>query len=222
MNMSPFKFLQTNDSTNYVDIGGVRFNVGEHYYNRIINNSYYGTVNVVIEPPHGLSRRHWNILPQDLRDGRQEDMSIYIQGWEASRRGRSENPYNLVPYNRVMWNRGFTDYQIRIANQPRTRECAVIAASIRDFNNWRSETFDRSSVFIITNGDFTHTNGNNNQTTRYRAITHAHECRGLMFDDYIITRRTNELLAITYDEYVINHINDLFHEVRLCLRDRNL
>ena len=99
----------------------------------------------------------------------------------------------------------------------RTRECAVIASSIRNFNNWRNETFDRSSVFIITNRDFTHTNGNNNQTTRYTAITTINDCRGYMFDDYILTDRIHDILSSGYNE-TIDHIHQLVDEVGLTLR----
>jgi hypothetical protein len=99
----------------------------------------------------------------------------------------------------------------------RTRECAVISSSIRNFNNWRNETFDRSSVFIITNRDFTHTNGNNNQTTRYRAITRIDDCYGLMFDDYILTDRIHDILSSGYNE-TIDHIHQLVDEVGLTLR----
>ena len=100
---------------------------------------------------------------------------------------------------------------------PRTRECAVIASSIRNFNNWRNETFDRSGVFIITNRDFTHTNGNNNQTTRYTAITTINDCRGYMFDDYILTDRIHDILSSGYNE-TIDHIHQLVDEVGLTLR----
>jgi hypothetical protein len=99
----------------------------------------------------------------------------------------------------------------------RTRECAVIASSMRDFNNWRNETFDRSGVFIITNRDFTHTNGNNNQTTRYRAITRIDDCYGLTFDDYILTDRIHDILSSGYNE-TIDHIHQLVDEVGLTLR----
>jgi hypothetical protein len=99
----------------------------------------------------------------------------------------------------------------------RTRECAVIASSIRNFNNWRNETFDRSSVFIITNRDFTHLNGNNNQTTRYRAITTINDCRGYMFDDYILTDRIHDILSSGYNE-TIDYIHQLVDEVGLTLR----
>jgi hypothetical protein len=99
----------------------------------------------------------------------------------------------------------------------RTRECAVIASSIRNFNNWRNETFDRSGVFIITNRDFTHTNGNNNQTTRYTAITTINDCRGYMFDDYILTDRIRDILSSGYNE-TIDYIHQLVDEVGLTLR----
>jgi hypothetical protein len=100
----------------------------------------------------------------------------------------------------------------------RTRECAVIASSVGDFNNWRNETFDRSSVFIITNRDFTHLNGNNNQTTRYRSITRIDDCYGLTFDDYILTDRIHDILSSGYNE-TIDHIHQLVDEVNLHTRD---
>jgi hypothetical protein len=101
---------------------------------------------------------------------------------------------------------------------PRTRECAVIASSMRDFNNWRNETFDRNSTFIITNRDFTHTNGNNNQTTRYKAITRIDDCYGLMFDDYITTDRIEDILSSVFDD-TIDSIRQLIVEVNLHTRD---
>jgi hypothetical protein len=104
---------------------------------------------------------------------------------------------------------------------PRTRECAVIASSMRDFNNWRNETFDRNSTFIITNRDFTHLNGNNNQTTRYRSITRIDDCYGLTFDDYITTDRIHDILSSGYNE-TIDHIHQLVDEVNLHIRDENI
>ena len=104
---------------------------------------------------------------------------------------------------------------------PRTRECAVIASSMRDFNNWRNETFDRNSTFIITNRDFTHTNGNNNQTTRYKAITRIDDCYGLMFDDYITTDRIEDILLSGYED-TIDHIRQLIIEVNLHTRDETI
>ena len=105
-----------------------------------------------------------------------------------------------------------------LLSTPSTRECAVIASSVQDFNNWRNETFDRSSVFIITNRDFTHLNGNNNQTTRYRAISRIDDCYGLTFDDYITTDRIEDILASVFDD-TIDHIRRLIVEVNLHTRD---
>jgi hypothetical protein len=58
------------------------------------------------EPPFGISRRHWNMMPQDLRNGPTEDMEIYIQGWESARDANYNNPYNNhIPAE--LWNRGW-------------------------------------------------------------------------------------------------------------------
>jgi hypothetical protein len=96
------------------------------------------------------------------------------------------------------------------------RDIAVIASSIRNFNNWRNETFDRNSICIITNGDFTYTDGNN-QTTRYTAITTINDCRGYIFDDYILTDRIHNILSSGYNE-TIDHIHQIVDEVGLTLR----
>ena len=82
----------------------------------------------------------------------------------------------------------------------------------------RNETFDRSSVFIITNRDFTHLNGNNNQTTRYRSITRIDDCYGLTFDDYITTDRIEDILSSVFDD-TIDSIRQLIVEVNLHTRD---
>ena len=100
----------------------------------------------------------------------------------------------------------------------RTRECAVIASSIQNFNNWRNETFDRDHVFIITNRDFLHTNGVSGIPTRYRAITRIDDCYGLTFDDYITTDRIEDILSSVFDD-TIDSIRQLIVEVNLHTRD---
>jgi len=97
------------------------------------------------------------------------------------------------------------------------RDIAVIASSVQNFNNWRNETFDRNSICIITNRDFTY-NEENNQTTRYTAITTINDCRGYTFDDYILTDRIHDILSSGYDE-TINHIHQLIDQVGINLRD---
>ena len=63
------------------------------------------------EPPFGISRRHWNMLPQDLRGGNQRHMEVYIEGWEAFRNNMTVNPYIGINDNEViewseLWSRG--------------------------------------------------------------------------------------------------------------------
>ena len=198
--MQRFKFLKENTNP----------------YDREINPNYYRRLTITF-PPAGLSHYQWNILPQDLKEqaetGNHHDMLIYLDGWQSSRCNIVVNPYSN-PHTASVWDRGFTDHQIRVANPPRIRECAVISASLRDFNNWKREIFDIANVQMITSGEFIHTNGNNNVTTRYRAILSSRDCFGQMFNDYVLTPRTNEILERDFhDDYIMNHINDIINEV---------
>jgi len=77
--MKTFKFLQSNDT----DI-----RIGQP------------------DPPFNLSRRHWNILPQDLRGGPIEVMEVYIQGWHAAQNANYNNPH-INPIPAELWNRGW-------------------------------------------------------------------------------------------------------------------
>lgn len=63
-------------------------------------------LNELNEPPFGISYRHWNMLPQDLRGGEIEDMLLFIEGWESARINVNINPYMDIE-NREMWNRGY-------------------------------------------------------------------------------------------------------------------
>jgi hypothetical protein len=79
--INQFKFLQSNDATDYVHVGQP-------------------------DPPFGIPRRHWNMMPQDLRGGPIEDMEVYIQGWEAASQADYNNPHiNLIPAE--LWYRGW-------------------------------------------------------------------------------------------------------------------
>ena len=113
------------------------------------------------------------------------------------------------------------DLYVIIPTTPRTRECAVIASSVQDFNYWRNETFDRSHAFIVTNRDFLHTNGVSGIPTRYRAITRIDDCYGLTFDDYITTDRIEDILLSGYED-TVDHIRQLICEVNLHTRDENV
>jgi len=79
--VNQFKFLQSNDATDYVHVGQP-------------------------DPPFGISRRHWNMMPQDLRDGAHENRIYYMMGWEAARDANYNNPY-VDPMPALLWNRGW-------------------------------------------------------------------------------------------------------------------
>jgi hypothetical protein len=60
------------------------------------------------EPPHGISHRHWNMLPQDLRGVTLQEMESFIQGWEDGRIVGGVNPYrDRTRHN--LWNRGYLE-----------------------------------------------------------------------------------------------------------------
>jgi len=67
---------------------------------------------MAVEPPFNLSRRHWNLLPQDLRGATLQEMECYIQGWEGARNNEMINPYH-DEIRGELWNRGFWAYQNR-------------------------------------------------------------------------------------------------------------
>jgi hypothetical protein len=58
------------------------------------------------EPPEGISRRHWNMMPQELRGGPIEDMEVYIRGWESASQADYNNPH-INPIPAELWNRGW-------------------------------------------------------------------------------------------------------------------
>ena len=72
------------------------------------------------DPPLGISRRHWNMLPQDLRGGEREDIELYIEGWEAARIANYNNPYHDILTNRPeRWNRGWSAWWDRRGGRTR-------------------------------------------------------------------------------------------------------
>lgn len=60
------------------------------------------------EPPPGISHRHWNMLPQDLRGVTLQEMNSFIQGWEDGRIVGVVNPYR-DRIRRILWNRGYLE-----------------------------------------------------------------------------------------------------------------
>ena len=72
----------------------------------------YIQLQITHAPPFGISHRHWNMLPRDLRGGTLIHMEIYIEGWEAGRNNITINPYEGIINDPVvtewieLWNRG--------------------------------------------------------------------------------------------------------------------
>ena len=72
----------------------------------------YIPLQITHAPPEGISHRHWNMLPRDLRGGTLIHMEIYIEGWEAGRNNITINPYEGIINDPVviewieLWNRG--------------------------------------------------------------------------------------------------------------------
>lgn len=67
----------------------------------------------ITEPPEGMSYRHWNMLPEYIRNGGQRHAELYIEGWEACLSPNLQgNPY--IGINdiesiqwRAIWNHGY-------------------------------------------------------------------------------------------------------------------
>jgi hypothetical protein len=87
------------------------------HYNRSVNPDLYTTFRIgQDEPPFNLSRRHWNILPQDLRGATLQEMECYIQGWEGAHNNIALNPYDDI-IRRELWNRGYLTFRERIRRE---------------------------------------------------------------------------------------------------------
>ena len=76
-------------------------------------NEPYIPLQITHAPPEGMSYRHWNMLPNDIRNGDPIRAEIYVAGWEACLSGNLHiNPYvnfndPIMIENREMWNRGY-------------------------------------------------------------------------------------------------------------------
>jgi hypothetical protein len=72
-----------------------------------------------VQRPYGMSNRHWNMLPQDLRGVSPRYMEVYIEGWESARNNITVNPYIGINDNEViewseLWSRGFSAFHNRV------------------------------------------------------------------------------------------------------------
>ena len=95
--MIPFKFFVGKIYTDEFEFPRVR---------RVARGEEHIPVGYVNVPPFGISNRHWNMLPQDLRGGELLGMETYIEGWEAARHANYNNPYPDQLRGEV-WSRGF-------------------------------------------------------------------------------------------------------------------
>lgn len=67
--------------------------------------------------PYGISNRHWNILPQDIRESTEEEMVAYIHGWETTNvMDIMDRPYDDLRLGAV-WYRGYAHRQSRITRR---------------------------------------------------------------------------------------------------------
>ena len=64
-------------------------------------------------PPYGISRRHWNLLPDFLKIHPERDILDYLDGWEASRQNNFDNPHHDGGDRARLWNRGWWDNHYR-------------------------------------------------------------------------------------------------------------
>jgi hypothetical protein len=92
---------------------------------RVVN--VQGILNELDEParPEGMSNRHWNIMPQDVRESTEEEMEAYIEGWETTEvldiRFRPYDDLRLY----MAWYRGYSNRQSRMRPRQELRETDV-------------------------------------------------------------------------------------------------
>ena len=76
-------------------------------------NEPYIPLQITHAPPEGMSYRHWNMLPNDIRNGDPMQAEIYVAGWEGCLSPDLHvNPYMgfndpITIENREVWNRGY-------------------------------------------------------------------------------------------------------------------
>ena len=98
-----FNFFRGMVGARVVSIGGALNELNEPYIPLQITHA----------PPEGMSYRHWNMLPNDIRNGDPIRAEIYVAGWEACLSGNLHiNPYvdfndPIMIENREAWNRGY-------------------------------------------------------------------------------------------------------------------
>ena len=97
-------------------------------------NEPYIPLQITHAPPEGMSYRHWNMLPDNIRNGNPILAEIYVAGWEACLSPDLHiNPYEGIEViqPREVWNQGYMACMNR-----RTR-----AYTERDMEYYHTEEF---------------------------------------------------------------------------------
>lgn len=93
---------------------------------RVVN--VQGILNELDEPtrPEGISNRHWNLLPHEIRlGGDWQEMMAYIEGWESPRSGDAYNPYSENLRLAYTWALGQGQRRMRMRPRQELRETDV-------------------------------------------------------------------------------------------------
>jgi hypothetical protein len=101
----------------------------------------YIPLQITHAPPEGISHRHWNMLPQDLRGGERENMELYIEGWEASSQANYNNPYHDDIIRAEIWNRGWHAWFERRNGETYTERDMEHYHADREFFNRRTRVY---------------------------------------------------------------------------------
>lgn len=125
----------------------------------------------ITEPPAGMSYRHWNMLPDNIRNGNPIRAEIYVAGWEAClSRNLHVNPYvgfndPIMIENREVWNQGYMACMNR-----RTRTYTE-----RDMEYYHTEEF---LFFDVSEERYSVVDGSPYKVMLYRSIEEGNTVEG--------------------------------------------
>ena len=141
------------------------------------------------------------------------NMELFYRGWKTAEQRGEIVSYTITDSDMGYYRLGMETYweQNNPSVQTPTRNIAVIATSLQDFNNWRSETlrghdeprYGTPNLYVF---------GHN----RYQAILLPDDVRGHMFDGFLLTPH-----AFEYRENY-GYISEIIRQIQqYCLRTNN-
>ena len=139
-----------------------------------------GALNELNQPerPENISHRHWNMLPQHIRNSGQRHAEIYIAGWETCLSGNLHiNPYvdfndPIMIENREIWNWGYMACMNR-----RTR-----VYTERDMEYYHTEEF---LFFDVSEVRYDYVDGRPYKVMLYRHIEEGNTVEGqIIYQDH--------------------------------------